>query len=136
MQRKIEDVCLIFKKLNRANAIKEMVNYVEGEEVFIRALIAENKESTPSILSEKMGVTKGRITAIINRLRAKGYITIKQSEADRRRVEITLTPAGEQHAIDEAKAIEAYVESYFASVGKGKAQKLLDLIEDVTEKLN
>ena len=133
--KKPEEVCLVLRDMLRIPAVKEMVSYVEGESVFLRVLIENGKNSNPSAMSELMGVTKGRITAIINRLSAKGLVAVTQDKDDRRRMHVAVTPKGEQYVVDQKKKMEENVEMLYDRLGKGKAQKMLDLIEYAVEQL-
>ena len=136
MQKNNEMICNCIRDFVRLDAIDAMVNYVEGEPVFLRTLIGEGKKSTPSVMAEKMNVSKGRITALINRLSEKGYVEAKQSKEDKRKTEVEITESGEKFVTDLKEKIDERIAGIYDLLGKGKAQKLLDLMDYAIEKAN
>ena len=48
------------------------------------------------LVAEEVGISKGSLTGVMNTLTARGLVERVPSELDRRRVELTLTPAGEE----------------------------------------
>lgn len=52
-----------------------------------------DKPNTPSVLSEELNVTKGRITAIINSLSRKDMVRLEKIDGDRRKINVRLTDA-------------------------------------------
>ena len=87
-------------------------------------------------MAEKMNVSKGRITALINRLSEKGYVEAKQSKEDKRKTEVEITESGEKFVTDLKEKIDERIAGIYDLLGKGKAQKLLDLMEYAIEKAN
>jgi DNA-binding MarR family transcriptional regulator len=83
-----------------SNAVsQEFARRVLGEDVtvaewvFLRALY--NLEPTPpSVLAEKMGVTKGAISRLGERLIAKGLVAREESRDDKRAHSLSLTREG------------------------------------------
>lgn len=136
MQKNNEMICNCIRDFVRLDAIDAMVNYVEGEPVFLRTLIGEGKKSTPSVMAERMNVSKGRITALINRLSEKGYVEAKQSKEDKRKTEVEITESGEKFVTDLKEKIDERIAGIYDLLGKGKAQKLLDLMDYAIEKAN
>ena len=64
-----------------------------AEWAFMRALYDE-KAMAPSALAEKMGMTKGAISKLAERLLAKGLIGRADSDRDKRAHSLFLTPEG------------------------------------------
>lgn len=48
------------------------------------------------LVAEEVGISKGSLTGVMNTLTARGLVHRVPSETDRRRVELTLTSAGEE----------------------------------------
>jgi DNA-binding MarR family transcriptional regulator len=73
-----------------SNAIsQEFARKVSGEDVtvaewsFMRTLY-DSEAMPPSILAEKMGMTKGAISKLAERLVAKGLVAREESQEDKR----------------------------------------------------
>lgn len=64
-----------------------------AEWVFLRALHDETSLS-PSVLAEKMGMTKGAISKLSERLVEKGLVTRAEDETDRRAHHLALSAEG------------------------------------------
>jgi len=63
-----------------------------AEWVVLRELY--EKEAMPSALAERLGMTRGAISKLADRLAAKGLITREASESDRRSQTLALTAQG------------------------------------------
>lgn len=83
-----------------SNAVsQEFARKVSGEDVtvaewsFMRALY-DLEPTPPSVLAEKMGMTKGAISKLTERLTAKGLVARKESQEDKRAHSLSLTTKG------------------------------------------
>lgn len=84
-----------------SNAVsQEFARKVSGEDVtvaewsFMRALY--NQEPTPpSVLADRMGMTKGAISKLAERLVAKGLVERAESQEDKRAHKLSLTAEGQ-----------------------------------------
>lgn len=56
----------------------------------------DRHEMPPSVLAERIGMTRGGASRLVDRLLAKGWITRQDRTDDRRFQDIALTPAGRQ----------------------------------------
>lgn len=83
-----------------SNAVsQEFARKVSGEDVtvaewsFMRALY-DLEPMSPSVLAEKMGMTKGAISKLAERLVAKGLVERAESQEDKRAHRLSLTKGG------------------------------------------
>lgn len=83
-----------------SNAVsQEFARKVSGEDVtvaewaFMRALY-DLKRTPPSVLAERMGMTKGAISKLGERLIAKGLVERAESQEDKRAHSLSLTKEG------------------------------------------
>jgi DNA-binding MarR family transcriptional regulator len=83
-----------------SNAVsQEFARKVSGEDVtvaewaFMRALY-DLEPTPPSILAERMGMTKGAISKLAERLVAKGLVERAESQQDKRAHSLSLTTIG------------------------------------------
>lgn len=59
-------------------------------------IIFLNGSSTPSAISERLGIAKSAVTVRVNSLEKKGYIIREKDEKDRRSVVLTLAEKGRE----------------------------------------
>lgn len=83
-----------------SNAVsQEFARKVSGENVtvaewsFMRALY-DREPTPPSVLAERMGMTKGAISKLAERLTAKGLVAREDSRDDKRAHSLSLTTEG------------------------------------------
>ncbi len=83
-----------------SNAVsQEFARKVSGEDVtvaewaFMRALY-DLEPTPPSVLAERMGMTKGAISKLAERLVAKGLVKRAESQQDKRAHSLSLTTEG------------------------------------------
>lgn len=83
-----------------SNAVsQEFARKVSGEDVtvaewsFMRALY-DLEPTPPSVLAERMGMTKGAISKLAERLKAKGLVSRLESPDDKRAHSLSLTTEG------------------------------------------
>jgi DNA-binding MarR family transcriptional regulator len=66
----------------------------------LEILLEEEPESAPTQLAERLGLTTGSVTAMLDRLAARGYITRTPHPSDRRRTLIRATPEASRRAYE------------------------------------
>ncbi|MBN2906967.1 MAG: MarR family transcriptional regulator [Rhodobacteraceae bacterium] len=96
---KRSDISLVaLRRILRATEIygRELAKAAGLTAVQVRVLqiIAETGHSTPKAISSRMGVSQATMTTLIDRLVAKGLVDRRRSEADRRQMDILITPEG------------------------------------------
>jgi DNA-binding MarR family transcriptional regulator len=62
-----------------------------AEWVILREMYAGDEKTSPSVVAELTGLTRGAVSKLIERLLQKGYVTRTESSGDRRYQEIKLT---------------------------------------------
>lgn len=63
-------------------------------QVRVLQVIAETGRTTPTAIANRMGVSQATISALIDRLEAKGLVRRTRSDTDRRQTNLTLTDEG------------------------------------------
>lgn len=101
-----------------------------AEWVFLRALYDERSLS-PSLLAEKMGMTKGAISKLADRLMEKGLVSRTEDEADRRAHHLALSAEGRAKvpqlaALADANDAEAF--SVLSADDRAELDRLLKLL--------
>ncbi|OLV15797.1 MarR family winged helix-turn-helix transcriptional regulator [Deinococcus marmoris] len=92
-------------------------------------------DATPpsaSELAERLGVTPGNLTGILDRLEADGLLARERSGPDRRSLRVRMTPDGAarmEHAVPELRAYLRGVFAPFDAAELGQMQELLERLE-------
>lgn len=95
----------------------------------VLALLREEGHITQRELTERLGVQPSSASEAVGKLEAAGCITRAPSPADRRMVELALTPQGEREAAQaEAQRAQRH-EEMFSCLDAGEQAQLLALLE-------
>lgn len=131
--RKIElrnDLIASLAQMYEMEAFKELAVFLQGEiQVLLYLIQNADKEVNPSALSEKLYVSRSRITATLTSLRKKGYVEMEMSEGDRRRMRVTLTPKGAAFIRDKQAQVERYFDVMVEGLGEGNVAELNRIID-------
>lgn len=118
-------------------AFSQLTDFLQGElKILYYLLVNDNKEISPSELSEKLHISRPRITAALTGLRQKGLVTTDTSKEDRRRVYVDLTPDGKAYVKERKDNVEEYFEKYVEGLGEENTKELIRLINLSVEIMN
>lgn len=134
MEDLVKTLCIKLKELMKLPATGDLTDFMKGVTAFLIVLKnCGSKPATPSYLSEELGVTKGRITAIINSLTAKGLVTLGQIPGDRRKVNVRITKAGVEFIDKKLAGVEVFLEEFVAKISADKLQEMNSLLDVVID---
>lgn len=97
--------------------------------------IAHSPEISLTDIVKKRGVTKPAIARQLRVLRDLGYVSQKLAPDDHRRHILTLTPLGKQIEKKADAATKTEFQRWVATLGTQKMETLLDLFNEIGEKL-
>lgn len=100
-----------------------------GEAPVLQYLCDEGGEMNPSLLADKLGYTRPRMTRILDSLVAKGYVTRRNDENDRRKVLVSATEEGIQYAKRQGDSSIAAVAAQLSTLGSDSAAELVSVLE-------
>ena len=83
---------------------------------------------TMSELSARMMVSNGNITGLTDRLVEEGLVKRMTAEADRRRMQVRLTPAGKKAFDQMTPAHESWIEAVTSGLSRAEMQQLMQLL--------
>lgn len=86
-----------------------------------------------SDIHEKLHLSKPAVSQTLNSLERKGYIIRKIDDCDRRKITVTLTPAGEEVLAGAICAYERTLEAVLEQFGLNNAELLIDLINRLSD---
>lgn len=104
-----------------------------AEWVLLR-MIYERDVGAPNRLARDLGMTKGAISKLVDRLVAKGLVSKAQVAADRRHQDVWLTPAGRTLVPELAALADANDAEYFGHLSAGERDTLETLLRDIVKR--
>lgn len=103
-----------------------------AEWVVLREMYGEN-QSSPGAIADRIGMTRGGMTKLIDRLLAKGLATRHESTGDRRYQEIALTAAGRRLVPSLAALADQNDGEFFNPLSKKERETLLITLQKLVE---
>ena len=104
-----------------------------AEWVLLRQLLGE-KELAPSRLSERMGMTRGTVSKLADRLIAKGLLVRAANPEDARAQTLALTAKGRRLVPELAAAADANDSEFFGHLAPKDRAVLLRILKGIVEK--
>ena len=92
--------------------------------------------TTPKAIADSLNITKGRVTAIMNSLKKKGYIDVEKNQFDGRSFELVLTEAGIIYTQDKLVFIDNYFEALLNHLGMKQSKTLVETLGNLLVKIN
>lgn len=102
-----------------------------AEWVVLRILF--DGHASPSHLAKQIGMTKGAISKIIDRLEAKGLVQIEPGTQDRRSQTVGLSQTGHSLVPSLAKLADQNDVEFFGHLDDGQRQSLLNLLRELSD---
>lgn len=105
-----------------------------AEWVVLREMYSNHDETSPSLVAELTGLTRGAISKLISRLLEKQLVTRKESAGDRRYQDIKLTPKAVTLVPKLAKFADENDEEYFSALSKTERHQFMGLLKKLAER--
>ncbi|OZI71788.1 MarR family winged helix-turn-helix transcriptional regulator [Bordetella genomosp. 12] len=86
-------------------------------------------------LAKAIGMNKVTVSQIVQALETRGWVSRKQSDPDRRRLRLTLTPAGKKALNQTAEMAEATYAEQMAPLSAAERQRLMKLLQRIVTDL-
>lgn len=104
-----------------------------AEWVVMREMFGENQTS-PSVVSSRIGMTRGAITKIVDRLLTKGLVTRRESHmGDRRYQEIALTVTGRRMVLALAALANQNDKEFFHPLSNKERESILSILKKLVQ---
>lgn len=109
-----------------------------AEWVILREMYAGDEKTSPSVVAELTGLTRGAVSKLIDRLLKKGLVTRTESSGDRRFQEVKLTSNAIKLVPKLARIADENDESFFSILSQSERKALLNTLIELAEfhKLN
>lgn len=86
-------------------------------------------------LAQKMGITTGALTVLVDRLERQGLVTRKPHETDRRSIRVELTPEGDRHFQEHHALHTQLTHELVSSLAASEADALLVILQKLNSHL-
>lgn len=90
-----------------------------------------DKTATPKALAQQMGVTQATVTALVDKLVARGFVQRTPSETDRRQTNVILTVTGRSALEDAPDALQQRYVREFVRLADWEQAQLVASLERV-----
>lgn len=108
---------------------KMLIQFLQGEQAVLFAL-SVGGVLNPSDLSDKLGLTRSRMSMILTSLNKKGEIILETDENDRRRTNVTLTKSGRDFVKVKENEVLGFFDFFIDQMGHEKVESLIELINE------
>ena len=104
-----------------------------AEWVILRALF-DSESTNPSQLADRIGLTRGAVSKLVDRLFAKGMVRVGIERKDRRFQAVSLTPAGRRLVPQLAAIADDNDAEVFGFLGAERRNELVRLLREISER--
>src|SRR6476620_2446921 len=98
-------------------------------QLFVLQQLAERPADSLNDLAERTATHQSSVSVVVRRLVERGYVTRTSSSADKRRIEIGLTPEGRKRLEDAPSTIQTQLVSAARQMGRDDQTTLAELLE-------
>lgn len=110
--------------------IKYFISFLEGEQAVLFS-IYKNKETQPSVISNKLNITKARMSSIIKSLKQKDMLETYKDDLDKRKMKLILKPKGESFIKEKEDEILNLFKYFHYKMGDKDILELTILLEKI-----
>lgn len=109
-----------------------------AEWVILREMYSGDEKTSPGVVAELTGLTRGAVSKLIDRLLRKGLVTRTEFSGDRRYQEINLTATATRLVPKLAKLADENDEAFFSALSATERKSLMSTLVRLAElhKLN
>ncbi|MDF2922910.1 MAG: MarR family transcriptional regulator [Paenibacillaceae bacterium] len=101
------------------------------EQYFAVRYLKKHGRCSASQLAEVCGVNRSAVTAMVDRLVAKGYVSRIRDDEDRRMVYLDITEAGDQVYLRGEERLRQLVESYLQELEESEIEAFVSIYEKI-----
>jgi len=111
-----------------SGADKQFSDGFRGETFILFFITKMGGRTVPGHISSSIGVSSARIATALNNLEDKGLITREIDSEDRRKINVELTPKGQDYVDEEQKKQIEKIKNILISLGENDAKELVRII--------
>lgn len=133
-ERMSHEFMTIMHRMKRRRAQKQINDSMQGENFVLFFISRHEGTVIPSDISNEMCISSARIAATLNALEAKGFITRRIDENDRRKIIIDLTEAGRVQAKDHYHMMLNETRSMLQYLGEEDSKEFIRIMKRLVER--
>lgn len=119
-------------RMYKMDIIEHLRAFVEGETAALW-MLHEAGNSSPSRISEELGVSRARAANILRGLREKGLVEMEIAADDRRRMDVALTEKGKASLEEKYNFLLKYFDLYIDVLGEEDIEELTRLLHKTAD---
>jgi DNA-binding MarR family transcriptional regulator len=123
----------IVHSLHRASRSAERVHGVSGAQLFVLQLLADAPAHSLNALAERTLTHQSSVSVVVSRLVARGLVERKRSPEDGRRVELSLSPAGQELLAQAPAAMQIRLIEALRGLPRRDLRTLASLLTDLVQ---
>lgn len=117
------------EKIYYMEAFSQMVEFLQGELYLLKFLATNSDEDFgPSELSEKLHISRPRITNTISALKKKKFVATELDKDDRRRLKVKATEKGIKFVLEKQEKVEKNFDAFINGIGAKDSLELIRII--------
>ena len=129
IERSMNAVRSIVRALRINTRAIELKMGISLAQLFVLQQLAERAADSLNDLAERTATHQSSVSVVVRRLVERGYVTRTSSSADKRRIEIGLTPEGRKLLEDAPSTIQTQLVTALRQMGRDDQTTLADLLE-------
>ena len=103
-----------------------------AEWVVMRALF-DSESVNPSQLADQIGLTRGAVSKLVDRLAVKGFVVCRSDKRDRRYQTVALSPSGRRLVPELAKLADQNDREFFAHLSDEEQEALGNVLRSIAK---
>jgi len=119
--------------VSHAFARKLLATGVTVAEWVVMREMFDDKETSPGVLAERIGMTRGGVSKLVDRLVSRKFVTRRERSDDRRFQAIALTPAGRRLTPQLAALADRNDEEFFHPLSARERAALIATMKKLVE---
>lgn len=124
-----EGLMTALEQLYQLPAFSDLAALLQGEARVLQYLALHREEAVyPSAMAEALRLSRPRITAALNSLGRKGFLTLAPSREDRRKVRVVITEAGLAQIGGQYETVRGYFDRLLSGLGAEDSRELARLV--------
>ncbi len=133
MTDRLEPALIALRQILRATEISSRALAKQcgltPSQLILMQIIADASAATPSVLAREISLSQATVSALIDKLEARGLVRRRRDEADKRRVYVELTDLGAGTLQDAPDSLQQRFEKGFANLANWEQAFLVAALE-------
>jgi DNA-binding MarR family transcriptional regulator len=107
-----------------------------GPQLLIMQLIEKNRVTTSGVIAREVSLSQATVTSILDRLEKKAYILRARTDADKRKVMVSLTESGQQAIVGAPTLMQEHFIHSFSQLEDWEQSLLISSVQRIAEMMD